>query len=157
MEYLARAERVILVDAVSMGARPGTIRVFSGEDVERGLRSCSPVLHTFHLVDVIGIAARLGIRPAITIVGIQPYSTDFGDHLTLSMVAKVPALVETVLRHAEVPVARSVGGRLRFLRKNPLPNSFESARIEGRKTRAKEYASPERICGPRLTEKGEEQ
>ena len=121
MEPLARAERVILIDAVSMGAPPGTIRVFSGDRVESGLRSCSPVLHTFHLVDVIGIAARLGSRPAITIVGIQPYSTDFGDRLTRSMEAKVPALVETVLRLVEERIGR---GRCK-------PDALERMRLSG--------------------------
>lgn len=97
IEHFRNAEQVILVDAVSMGAPPGTVRTFSSEKFRDLPASRNLALHTFGLADVVELCARMGIRPRVTIVGIEPQSTAPGDRVSELIRRKVPDLVEAVL------------------------------------------------------------
>lgn len=76
--------RVILLDAVDMGLKPGTVRVFDANQVPR---SEAPLLsgHQFDLAGAIGLAERFYPATKIEVVGIQPANVEESDGLSASL------------------------------------------------------------------------
>ncbi len=97
IEHFKRAEHVVIIDALSTGKPPGTISTFTADEVDMVPTSGNVGLHGFGLADTIALARALCVSPKITIVGIEPQSTELGGHLTPLIASKVPALVQTVL------------------------------------------------------------
>jgi hydrogenase maturation protease len=91
-------QRVIMVDAVSRGAAPGTIHV-----IEPAVDAIPPGAladaHTMGPDAVLSLLKRLGgSLPAVTIVGCEPASLDDDMALTDRVAAAVPDAVNVVLR-----------------------------------------------------------
>jgi hydrogenase maturation protease len=90
------ATHLLVLDAVSFGAEPGTMRRFEGEEVSR-LPTAKSV-HLLGLSDLINVM-RLMDAPAMEIVlfGVEPESTDWGTELTPLVGAAQDALMESAL------------------------------------------------------------
>jgi len=72
INYLLDCDRAIMVDAVRMGEPPGTVRVFSMDDLP--VRTGSPVtLHDIGPRDAVSLAERLypGRVPPVSVIGVQ--------------------------------------------------------------------------------------
>lgn len=96
------ARALVIVDAVNLGAAPGTVRLFGlGEIEDAGL----PVrfsLHEVGILPMLELARQLGQLPGeVRIIGIQPERFDLGDRLSEAVEAAVPEAVETVVREIE--------------------------------------------------------
>jgi hydrogenase maturation protease len=96
-------ERIVLVDAVELGLRPGEYRLFKPENVESTKAIGRLTTHESDILAILKFAESLGYRlPPITILGIQP--GDLSPGLELS-----PALqkqLSTYLRVALEEVGR---------------------------------------------------
>lgn len=70
-------EKIVLVDAVDLGLRPGEYRLFKPEDVESTKEVKRLTTHEGDLLKVLELARNLGYSiPAIIILGIQPGSLE---------------------------------------------------------------------------------
>jgi hydrogenase maturation protease len=98
IEHLRTADSAVIVDAVSVGEAPGTIRTFLVDDACPIPAVRNLGLHGFGLPEAIGIAARLGTLPRMAVVGVQPESTAPGEGLSRSVESRVPDLVEAALQ-----------------------------------------------------------
>lgn len=92
------ADRLIIIDCALTGEEPGTIFRFKPEDVEGEGPEHKISLHDISLTDVLEIATFLGSRPDTVIFGIEPKEIDWGTELTPELKAKIPELVELVLK-----------------------------------------------------------
>ncbi len=95
-------EAVVLVDAVDMGAAPGTVRAFD----PRSARSVKPSerlsLHGCDLLEVLELAARLGVCPQkVIVVGVQPKRIELGAELSDEVRAAVSSAADQALAAAE--------------------------------------------------------
>ncbi len=97
IEHFRTAEHVVVIDAVSAGKPPGTTSIFTAGEVKMIPTTGNMALHGFGLADVIALAKVLNISPKITIVGIEPQSTELGGKLTPFITSMIPALVQTLL------------------------------------------------------------
>jgi len=90
------AERIIVIDALRGGEKPGTIYRLSPEDLmvetERPLS-----LHQVGLLEVLGMARQLGGDPEAVIIGVEPKEITWGTELTPEVEAKLPQVIEAVL------------------------------------------------------------
>ena len=79
-EPITRAEGLIVVDAARMHARPGTVRVFTNEAMDRYLVGNRQSVHEVSLTDLLDIA-RLSERlpRQRCLIGIEPENLDWGD------------------------------------------------------------------------------
>lgn len=98
IEHFKTAEHVVIIDAVSTGKPPGTINTFASVDVEMLINTGQLAVHEFGLADAIVLARALGVFPKITIVGVEPLSTGFGERLSSLVTSIIPAVVQAVLR-----------------------------------------------------------
>jgi len=74
--------RLLVIDALEMGAPPGTVFRLEGEEVPRAFASKLSV-HQMGLQDLLAVAELQGHLPAELVVwGVQPKSTEMGLELT---------------------------------------------------------------------------
>jgi hydrogenase maturation protease len=99
------AAAVVLIDAVDLGAAPGTIEVLRGDALQGALAlHVSP--HQVGVGDLLGAARLAGSLPERTsLVAIQPGAIEVGLELTPEVAAAVPTAVEVVLRELAGMVA----------------------------------------------------
>lgn len=89
-EPIARAEGLIVVDAARMNTRPGTLKVFHNEEMDRYLSGSRASVHEVSLADLLDIARLSESLPGLRcLVGIEPASLEWGeapsDTLTAAM------------------------------------------------------------------------
>lgn len=102
LNELGRYERLILVDAVRGGGRPGQLyrlEIHSGGALEGAL---SPVsLHEFGVAEALEQARALGILPRrVVLLGMEPARIEPGMELSAEAARALPALVELVRAEA---------------------------------------------------------
>jgi hydrogenase maturation protease len=104
-EPIARADGLIVADAARMGARPGTLKVFHDERMDRYLQGNRASVHEVSLGDLLDIARLSDTLPARRcLVGIEPADLDWGEGTSEAV---EPAMDEAVA--AIVSILKSWG------------------------------------------------
>ncbi len=96
IEYFKEYKRVILIDAVEMGMPPGSIKVFTPDEILFHTGADSLSTHGFGLPELVTLARNLEILPDLTIVGIQPESIDFSIGLSPPVSAALEELTDSI-------------------------------------------------------------
>jgi hydrogenase maturation protease len=90
--------KMIIIDAAKAGGEPGAIYRFRPED----LAAEKPVLASAHqmgVVENLAMAELAGNKPAaVIIIGIEPAEIDWGMELSPTLQARMPKLIEVVLK-----------------------------------------------------------
>lgn len=95
---LAGATGVIAVDAAAMGEKPGTVKVFTGEAMDRQLSGFKTSAHEVALADLMAAAALTGALPEHrALVGIEPESIAWGLDPTAAVAAAIPKACEEIV------------------------------------------------------------
>jgi hydrogenase maturation protease len=96
LPHLADAERAIIVDAIDIGAEPGTLVRLGGDEFAHAFSAGSTV-HDVGLRDLLGAARLSGAWPEqLVLHGVQPGSTTLGTELTPTVAAALDGLVDGV-------------------------------------------------------------
>lgn len=96
LPYLADAERVILIDAIDIGAAPGTLVQLEGDDWA-SIFAVHMTPHDVGLADLLGAAQLSGAWPdQLFIHGVQPASIELGTTLTPAVAAALDGLIDAV-------------------------------------------------------------
>ena len=111
LPYLADALRVIIVDAIDLGASSGSLVRLEGKDWASAFQvRMTP--HDVGLVDLLGAAQLSGAWPEqLVLHGAQPASTAIGTELTEPVAAAVDPLVDAIVADLALwgmPIARAV-------------------------------------------------
>lgn len=98
LEFFEKAEKVILVDAVLGGGKPGDVYVVGAEELEEG---CVESLTSSHDVDVrllVKVAKEMGVLPELFLVGVEPKNyREVSINLSREVEEAVPKVIETIL------------------------------------------------------------
>lgn len=91
-------DRLIVVDASEINAKPGSVRVFENEDMDHFITTGNKKsVHEVGLVDVMSIALLAGNLPAKrALIGIQPDSMDWGSEPTQVVQEAIPVACQQV-------------------------------------------------------------
>lgn len=95
LEPISRASRLLIIDSVDFGLRPGDIinRDASQIPVWLGVNKMSP--HQGCFAEVLALAELKNSLPeAISLLGIQPQGINFGEKLSPLIASKIPLLAE---------------------------------------------------------------
>jgi hydrogenase maturation protease len=88
---------LIAIDAVELGAKPGTVRIFQGPDMDRQLMGTKRTAHEVALADLMSAARLAGCEPSRrALVAVQPESTEWGLSLTPAVGAAIPAACQEI-------------------------------------------------------------
>ena len=91
-------DKLIIVDAVKTGDRPGTIYRFSLDDVD--LEAALPIsVHDIGVAEGLRTLDLFNKQPKSTvIIGIEPETIDFGLELSPAVKEKLPKIIDLVLK-----------------------------------------------------------
>lgn len=89
LHLLEWADKVLAIDAMQAGRRPGTVYAFGAEDVAQDGVQAS--LHELNFLAALDFLKR-GTKPEIIIFGVEPERIDYGLDLTPAVAAALPAL-----------------------------------------------------------------
>jgi len=90
------ASRLLVLDAVDVGAAPGTLVCLSGEELWQ-LRRAGDA-HLAGLADLLSALRLVAAKPpVVTVLGVQPRSTAWGTELSAEVGASLPQLVTAAL------------------------------------------------------------
>ena len=91
------SDSLIVVDAMEMGAEPGTLRVLEGADMDNQLKGKKRTAHEVALADLMAAAMLSGKEPRRRVlVAAQPGSTDLGMEPGPEVGAAIPLAVERI-------------------------------------------------------------
>jgi hydrogenase maturation protease len=97
--FTAGAERLIVLDSVDVGARPGVLIRMCKDDL-RDLPGAASV-HGLGLADLLAALRLMGSEPAeVVLLGVQPLTTAPGTSLSPAVQAALPLLVEAAIDEA---------------------------------------------------------
>ncbi|MFZ2656786.1 MAG: hydrogenase maturation protease [Victivallales bacterium] len=88
---ISDAESILLIDAVTSGKKPGTVSLFSSEDIDESGRLWRSA-HELSLLDAVDIF-RQGKRPTIKIIGVEPERVEYGMELSPSIKKVIPEML----------------------------------------------------------------
>lgn len=96
------ASRVIFVDAMKSGERPGTISRYTIAASKDPLIQL-PSLHALQLYDMFDLASQTGLLSCpVIIIGVEPKDCDVGEGLTEELTAALPRVVDKVIEELRV-------------------------------------------------------
>jgi hydrogenase maturation protease len=104
---ISECEALLVIDAAEMGATPGTVRSFEGDEMDRFLgENRKSSVHEVGLLDLRAISMLTGFWPQHrALIGIQPGYVGWGEALTPAVDAVLPEIcsiaTEIIGRFAE--------------------------------------------------------
>lgn len=93
---ISECDALLVIDAAELGAAPGTVRSFEGEEMDRFLgENRKSSVHEVGLLDLRSVSLLTGHWPARrALVAIQPARVDWGETLTPAVAAVLPQICE---------------------------------------------------------------
>ena len=95
-------DTIVVVDALSSGAAPGTLHRIDAEEgpLPRDLRLAST--HAMGIADALELGRALGLAPRrVVVLGVEGASFGMGEKMTAAVASALDGLVESVLRELE--------------------------------------------------------
>jgi len=101
---LEGTDKLVIIDAVQGGKKPGTLYRFSPDDITKPDNKKALSLHQAGVLETLSLAKKLMILPKfITIIGIEPKDLDWGLDMTRDVKERVPDIVKAVIREIGIP------------------------------------------------------
>lgn len=100
LDQLALYPKALIVDAVFMGEKPGTVKIFTPKEAKLIIKNDALSTHGFGLAEILKLVDELALKTAIKIVGIEPENISFGEGLSQVVISKLPKILELV--HKEI-------------------------------------------------------
>lgn len=90
LHLLEWADRILVIDAVKAGGKPGTVYTFGGQDVDGEGRRTS--LHQLSLVGALRLIPAQH-KPEIIVLGVEPAVIDYGMELSPEVNGAMPQVI----------------------------------------------------------------
>lgn len=97
INIIVEADRLILIDCVKGGSKPGTIYKFNIKDAPSCSDKFKTSVHQISILEVINLSGLIGKIPETTVIGVEPQSISTGMELSQQVKAKIPRVIELVL------------------------------------------------------------
>jgi hydrogenase maturation protease len=101
IDLMHGAARVIFIDAVETCKAPGTVTIFSSDDVHSIYNKKKYSLHDTNLMEVIKMTEILDNPPKMEIIGIQPKTINYGTTLSKELTDLISDITNRVLKRIE--------------------------------------------------------
>ena len=92
LPYFEQADRMLIIDAVCAGGRPGTIRQLAESDL--AVQQSIPSIHAVNLLASRHLMSPGATWPNILILGVEPAVLDYGMELSSSVAAALPQITQ---------------------------------------------------------------
>ncbi|MBN2119792.1 MAG: HyaD/HybD family hydrogenase maturation endopeptidase [Candidatus Omnitrophica bacterium] len=93
----ANFDKLVIVDALRAGKKPGTIYRFNSHQLHAHLDSRKLSLHQFSLLEALSITEKTGNLPKeVIFIGVEPEKIDWGLEVSKSVKEKIPEIIKLV-------------------------------------------------------------
>ena len=96
LQEIQNTERLIIIDAIDAGSRPGTVYRFRAGEVDVMINRHKTSLHQVDLFETLKLAKFLGGYPETVIIGIQPRDIVWGTELSPLLASLIPRILDVV-------------------------------------------------------------
>jgi hydrogenase maturation protease len=96
MDYMQGYQKVLIVDAVNMGAHPGEFRLFSPQEAALSITADALSTHGFGVAELIALMNKLDMQVDMRILGIQAKDVTFGEGFSPEISARLDDILELV-------------------------------------------------------------
>jgi hydrogenase maturation protease len=96
------AERLIVIDTMNGGGKPGTLYKLEDKDVSASNRMLTSVHEVSLLKSLDMMALTMKRRPSVTIIGVEPKEICWGMELSEEVRSGIPAIIDIVLEEAGI-------------------------------------------------------
>ena len=93
LHLFERAEKILLIDAMQAGGRPGTVYRADINEIDGGGVAAS--LHELSVVHALRMLKKRPL-PAVSLIGVEPEIIDYGLDLSEAVAASLPLVLQTV-------------------------------------------------------------
>ena len=117
--YIEEADNLIVIDAAELDAEPGTVDVFTGQDMDRFAGKTKRSVHEVSLGDLLAIAHLTDTLPENrALIGVQPLNVDWGHCLSNPVKQALPQAAGYVIELLQnwMTTAEQSGAGLQLLR-----------------------------------------
>jgi len=90
--YFMDYGKVIVVDCLRSGLKPGTIYKIKPEDI-KSYKKENLSIHDVQILDVVKMANMMDIYPEVVIFGIEPEKIAIGLEMTQTIISKIPEII----------------------------------------------------------------
>jgi hydrogenase maturation protease len=121
--YIEDANNLIVIDAAELDAAPGTIKLFTGEEMDRFAGKTKRSVHEVSLGDLLAIAHLTDTLPKNrALIAVQPRDVDWGHCLSNPVKQALPEAAGHILELLQdwTPAGEQSGASLHLLR-DPQP------------------------------------
>ena len=121
--YIEDADNLIVIDAAELDAAPGTIELFTGEDMDRFAGKTKRSVHEVSLGDLLAIAHLTDTLPENrALIAVQPRDVDWGHCLSNPVKQALPEAAGYILELLQswTSAGEGAGASLHLLR-DPQP------------------------------------
>jgi hydrogenase maturation protease len=100
LPYIWDCRRLIVIDAIDVGASPGTLVRMTGTELDSMPGNSS--VHQLGVSDLL-VALRMLVerKPEVLLLGVQPENTHWSSELSSSVAAAIDSLVEATIRELQ--------------------------------------------------------
>ena len=106
IDYIKGYDRLIIIDAVRGGKKPGTIYHLSADDIQQR-RDLKLSGHQISLPDVLLLAGKLDKLPEILLIGIEPKNMDYDLELSSEVKDAADEVIQTLIEDLGISTAFS--------------------------------------------------
>ena len=99
--YFLDYEKVIVVDCLRAGLKPGTIYKIKPEDI-KSYKKENLSIHDVQILDVVKMANMMDKYPEVIIFGIEPEKIAVGLEITEIMISKIPEIVCNIKKELQI-------------------------------------------------------
>ena len=94
-------KKVIVVDCLRAGLKPGTIYKIKPEDINNYKKE-NLSIHDVQILDVVKMANMMNKYPEVVIFGIEPEKIALNLEMTETMVSKIPEIVRNIKKELQI-------------------------------------------------------
>ncbi|MFC1784582.1 hydrogenase maturation protease [Candidatus Neomarinimicrobiota bacterium] len=103
IDHFSGADHVIIVDAAQMGENPGTVKVFSKEEIKLKIKMDHLTVHGISLAETFDIAQLVDSLPKnLTIIGIEPKNIGISQNLSDEVTQSIPEVVSNIINLTQI-------------------------------------------------------
>lgn len=97
LDVFKEYQQVIVIDAVNMGDKPGTVKAFKPQEAKLIIKNNVSSTHGFGLAEIIELAESLGLAANLQIIGIQVSDVAFGNELSPALQNQWEKIIEQIV------------------------------------------------------------
>lgn len=105
LNIIVETDRLIVIDSLRGGSKPGTIYKFDIEDAPSSPDLFKTSVHQIGILEVINLSSLIGKTPKTTVIGVEPETISTGMELSEKIKAKIPRIIQLIFEELNLKIA----------------------------------------------------